>query len=116
MGEQVFSDITVVDLTRGIAGPYCTKLLASFGAEVIKVENPGEGDVTRSMGPFPDDEFNLEKSGLYFYLNTNKKSVTLNLHSDRGIQICKKLLGTADILVESFAPGRLARLGLVEQP
>jgi crotonobetainyl-CoA:carnitine CoA-transferase CaiB-like acyl-CoA transferase len=112
MSEHVFSDITVVDLTQGIAGPYCTKLLASFGAEVIKVENPGEGDVTRSMGPFPENEFNLEKSGTFFYLNTNKKSITLNLHSDRGVEICKKLLGTADVLVESFAPGRLAGLGL----
>jgi CoA:oxalate CoA-transferase len=115
MSKKVFSKIKVLDLTQGIAGPYCTKLLASFGAEVVKVEKPKKGDVTRSMGPFPNDEYNLEKSGTFFYLNTGKKSITLNLQSDEGIEVCKKLLGTVDILVESFAPGRLTRLGLSQK-
>ena len=55
MGEQAFSDVTVLDCTQGVAGPYCTKLLADFGAEVIKVERPGDGDVTRRIGPFLGD-------------------------------------------------------------
>ena len=76
MGEQAFSGLKVLDCTNGIAGPYCTKLLADFGAEVIKVESPEEGDSARRMGPFLGDEPHLEKSGAFFYLNTNKKSIT----------------------------------------
>ena len=112
MEEQVFSNLKILDLTQGIAGPYCTKLFASFGAEVIKVEKPDKGDISREMGPFPNDERNPEKSGTFFYLNTNKKSITLNFKRKKGIEICKKLLGKMDVLVESYAPGGLAKLGL----
>ncbi len=112
MGERVFSGVRILDLTQGIAGPYCTKLFGSFGAEVIKVERPNKGDITRKIGPFPNDQYDLEKSGTFHYLNTNKKSITLNLNSKRGIEIAKRILKTADILVESYAPGGLRRLGL----
>ncbi len=110
--RQAFSGIKILDLTQGIAGPYCTKLFGSFGADVIKVERPGKGDITREIGPFPNDEYDLEKSGTFFYLNTNKKSITLNLKSRTGIDVLKKILEKVDVLVESYAPGRLARLGL----
>ena len=72
MAEQALSDVRVLDLTWYIAGPYCTKLFADYGADVIKVERPGEGDPTRRMGPFPQDQPHPEKSGLFLHLNTNK--------------------------------------------
>jgi crotonobetainyl-CoA:carnitine CoA-transferase CaiB-like acyl-CoA transferase len=112
MSTSVFSNLRVLDLTEGIAGPYCTKLLAAFGADVIKVEKPDEGDISRKIGPFPNDKYDPEKSGTFFYLNAGKKSVTLNLNHKRGIEICKKILKEADILVESFAPRKLDKLGL----
>lgn len=115
MAEQAFSDLTVLDCTQGVAGPYCTKLLADFGAEVTKVERPGEGDVTRRMGPFLRDEPHPEKSGTFFYLNTNKKSITLNLSSGTGVKIFKELLKEADVLTENFAPGTMSELGLSYQ-
>jgi crotonobetainyl-CoA:carnitine CoA-transferase CaiB-like acyl-CoA transferase len=112
MSETIFSKIKVLDLTQGIAGPYCTKLFGAFGAEVIKVEKPGEGDISRAMGPFPDNKYDIEKSGTFYYLNTNKKSITLDLKSQQGIAICKKILKDVNVLVESFAPGGLTKLGL----
>ncbi len=112
MNEPAFSNLKVLDLTEGVAGPYCTKLLADFGAEVVKIEKPKEGDITRKWGPFLDDENNLEKSGTFFYLNTNKKSITLNLATKIGPEIFEKLIKSSDILVESWAPGELAKSGL----
>jgi CoA:oxalate CoA-transferase len=112
MNERVFSGVRILDLTQGIAGPYCTKLFGSFGAEVIKVEKPNKGDITRGMGPFPKDEYDIEKSGTFFYLNTNKKSITLNVKSKEGIEILKRILKTTDVFVESYAPGGLQKLGL----
>jgi crotonobetainyl-CoA:carnitine CoA-transferase CaiB-like acyl-CoA transferase len=72
MTEQALSDVRVLDLTWHIAGPWCTKLLADYGADVIKVERPGTGDPSRGMGPFLKDDPHPEKSGLFLYLNTNK--------------------------------------------
>ena len=115
MGEEAFSDVKVLDCTEGVAGPYCSKWLADFGAEVIKVEKPGEGDIARRMGPFPGDEPNPEKSGAFFYLNTNKKSITLNLRSETGVKILKELVKRSDILVEDFGPGILSELGLSDE-
>jgi len=112
MGEQAFSNLKVIDCTEGVAGPYCTKLLADFGAEVIKVEKPEEGDVARGMGPFLKDEPHPEKSGTFFYLNTNKKSVTLNLKSETGVKIFKELVREADLLIENFGPETTSKLGL----
>jgi len=110
--EQAFSDVRVLDLTHYIAGPYCTKLLADYGADVVKVEKPGEGDGARRMGPFLNDEPHIEKSGLFLHLNTNKKGVTLNLKTGRGVDILKELVEEADVLVESFAPRVMPGLGL----
>ena len=75
MEEQPLSDLRIIDLTHGIAGPYCTKLLADYGADVIKVEKPGSGDYARALGPFPDDAPHPEKSGIFLFLNTNKRGV-----------------------------------------
>ena len=112
MTEQPFKQIVVLDCTEGIAGGYCTKLLADFGATVIKIEKPGTGDTTRRMGPFLKDEPGKEKSGTFFYLNTNKQSITLNLESETGKNLFFKLVAKADVVVENFAPGTMAALGL----
>jgi len=112
MAEQALSDVKVIDLTHFIAGPYCTKLLADCGADVIKIERPGGGDPTRRMGPFLKDEPHPEKSGLFLHLNTNKRSITLNLKAEAGKRILKELVQDADILVESFSPRVMPSLGL----
>ena len=103
--------VRVVDLSQGIAGPFCTKLLAACGAEVIKVEPPA-GDASRRVGPFPGDVPDPERSGRFLHLNTGKKSVTLELAASLGRERLRRLLAGADLLVESFAPGYLASLGL----
>jgi crotonobetainyl-CoA:carnitine CoA-transferase CaiB-like acyl-CoA transferase len=100
----------VVELGRGVAAPFCAKLLADLGADVIKVETPGEGDPARSSGPFPDDLPHLEKSSLFLYLNTSKRSVTLDLATAEGRPLFGRLLETADVLIEDLAPGELDRL------
>ncbi len=109
---QPLSDLRVLDLTHGIAGPYGTKLLADFGANVIKIERPGTGDFARSLGPFPGDVPHPEKSGLFLFLNTNKRSVVLDLKTPQGVRVIKDLVRDADILVESFSPGVMERLGI----
>ena len=73
MDEQIFSDVKVLDLTWYISGPYCTKIFADYGADVIKVEKPGEGDPARWMGPFLNDENHPEKCILFSHLNLNKR-------------------------------------------
>ncbi|MBI3954152.1 MAG: CoA transferase [Chloroflexi bacterium] len=103
MAPQALEGLRVIDLTQCIAGPYCTKLLADFGADVIKVERP-EGDPARRMPPFLGDEAHPEKSGLFLYLNTNKRGITLDLRTQAGRDILKKLVPTADMLVENFEP------------
>jgi formyl-CoA transferase/CoA:oxalate CoA-transferase len=75
---QALDDLVVLDLSQHIAGPYATKLMADYGADVIKVEKPGSGDVARSFGPFAGGEPHPEKSGLLFFVNTNKRSVVLD--------------------------------------
>ncbi len=112
MQEQALSDIRVLDLTWHIAGPYCTKLLADYGADVIKVEKPGEGDPARRMGPFYNDDPHQEKSGLFLHLNTNKRGITLNLKNEMGKMVLKELVQDSDILVENFSPRVMPSLGL----
>ena len=102
--------VHVVDLTEGITGPYATKLLADYGADVIKVERPG-GDRTRRLGPYPSDEPHLERSGTFFYFNTNKRSIVLDLKTEEGRATLESLLDGADLFVESYRPGALERLG-----
>jgi len=108
----VLSDVKVLDLTHFIAGPFCTKYLADYGADVIKIEKNGAGDGARHLGPFPRDNPHPEKSGLFLFLNTNKRGITLNLKSPSGTDIVKRLAQNADILVENFRPGVMAGLGL----
>jgi crotonobetainyl-CoA:carnitine CoA-transferase CaiB-like acyl-CoA transferase len=104
--------VRVLDLTQAIAGPYATKLLADYGADVVKIERPGRGDVSRRMGPFPDDVPHHDRSGMFLELNTSKQSVTLNLQTASGRRILGRLAQQADIVVESFRPGVIDRLGL----
>ncbi len=108
---QALDDVVVLDLTQHIAGPYATRMLADLGADVIKVEAPS-GDVSRQLGPFPKDEPHQEKSGLFFYLNCNKRSVVLDLKTEAGRRDLLALAARADLVVESFEPGTLDRLGL----
>ena len=112
MGEGAFKDIKVLDLSEGIAGPYCTRLLGCLGAKVIKVERPGEGDKSRKMGPFPNDVPHPEKSALFLHLNINKKSITLNLEKGAGRKILQELVKKVDVLVESLHPGKMEKWGL----
>ena len=111
MSERALEGVKILDLTHHISGPYCTKLLADFGADVLKIERPG-GDPARRMAPFYHDEIDSEKSLVFAYLNTNKKSVTLNLKSAKGIQILKSLIQESDVLVENFSPKVMVSLGL----
>lgn len=105
-------NLRVLDLTHLIAGPYCTRLLAGLGAEVIKIERPGIGDKARHIGPFPDDRPHPERSGLFLYLNRNKKGITLNLKTATGGHLFQELIRSADIVVENFAPRVMPSLGL----
>jgi crotonobetainyl-CoA:carnitine CoA-transferase CaiB-like acyl-CoA transferase len=98
--------IRVVDLTRIVAGPFCTQLLADLGAEVIKVEPPGRGDPVRDQGAIRDG-----LSWYYAQFNRNKKSITLDLYADGGKEVLADLIRRADVLVENFRPGVLARMG-----
>ena len=113
MTSGALAGVKIIDLTHHIAGPYATKLLADFGADVLKIERPG-GDPARRLPPFYHDEPDAEKSLPFLYLNTNKRSVILNLKSETGRAILWDLLTDADALVENFAPGVMASLGLDE--
>ena len=106
------SGVRVLDLTHHIAGPYCTKLFADLGAEVIKIEKPGSGDAARDLNPLISLDGNSKASPLFMYLNTNKKDVCLDLKSDEGQKKIKELVAGADILVENFRPGAMGRMGL----
>lgn len=100
-------DIKVLDLTRILAGPYCTMMLGDMGAEIIKVENPKNGDDTRGWGP----PFLNGVSTYFISVNRNKKSITLNLKENEGKEILRKLIKECDVMVENFRPGTLDRLG-----
>jgi crotonobetainyl-CoA:carnitine CoA-transferase CaiB-like acyl-CoA transferase len=115
MSGSALQGVKVIDLTHHIAGPYCTKLLADFGADVIKVERPDGGDSARRLGPFPENIPHPEKSGLFLYLNTNKRGITLNLKDHKGRAALLDLVREADILVESFSPRVMPSLGLAYQ-
>lgn len=112
MSMQALQGIKVLDLTQHIAGPYGTKMLADYGADVIKVERPNGGDMARRLGPFPDDVPHPEKSGLFLHLNTNKRGITLNLSENTGRGIFLDLVKQADAVIENFAPRTLPALDL----
>lgn len=104
--------VRVLDLTRQIAGPYCTKLMATYGADVIKIEQPGVGDPIRHLPPFYKDQPDPEGSLHFLYLNTSKRSITLDLKTERGKQIFLDLAKTADVVVENFRPGVMDEFGI----
>lgn len=108
---QPLKDIRVIDLSQVLAGPFATYQMALMGAEVLKIEKPGEGDWTRTGGAIP--ELSDHKMGLGFLAhNAGKKSVTIDLKSTEGLALIKQLIGTADVFVENFKPGVAGRLGL----
>ena len=104
---KALEDIIVLDLTRVLAGPYCSMMLADFGAQVIKIEVPGKGDDTRSMGPFKNGS-----SMYYANVNRNKKGITLNLKAPEGKELFLEMVKKADVVVENYRPGVMDRLGL----
>jgi len=110
--EQALDGVTVLELGECVAAPFCTKLLAAYGATVIKLEPPGRGDPARALGPFPDSGPDREQSALYLYLNTGKQSVTLDLEQAAGRELARRLAREVDILVENCPPGELAARGL----
>src|SRR5262249_3541229 len=101
-------DVLVIDLSRVLAGPYCSMLLADFGARVVKIERPPLGDDTRGFGP----PFVAGESTYFLSINRNKESVAIDFNQARGQKLLRRLVERADVLVETFRPGVLARLGL----
>jgi CoA:oxalate CoA-transferase len=110
--EGALEGVVVLDLSDGIPGGYCTKLLAGMGAEVIKVERPFSGDPIRSVPPFKDDVPDIETSTLHLHLSMGKKSLTLDFATDTGHALLRRLLASGDVLVHSFRPRAAADLGL----
>ncbi len=111
MASLPLRKIRVIDLTNVLSGPFCGHLLAHMGAEVIKVEVPESGDLARQLGA--DPERNRKNMGVSFLAqNAGKKSITMNLKSDKGKELFKKLITGADVLIENFRPGVMVRLGL----
>jgi CoA:oxalate CoA-transferase len=111
VSKAALDGVRVIDLSQGVSGPYCTKLLAELGAEVIKIEPLG-GDDSRTCGPFPNDVAHPEKSALFLDLNRGKQSVTLDILQPAGRRLLRDLVSTADLLVESMRPGEMASLGV----
>lgn len=112
--NSVLEGIRVLDLTRVVAGPWATQTLADLGADVIKVEKPGEGDDTRKMGPFLTDANGqvTNESAFYMGCNRGKRSVTIDIASERGQALIRTLAGQSDVFVENYKTGNLARYGL----
>jgi len=110
--KRALGGLRVIECATLRAGPYCAKLLADLGAEVIKVEDPACGDGSRMWGPFPDDNPDLEKSGLFLWLNANKLGITVDLKSVLGYKVIKMLLKDADIFIEDFSISTAIELGL----
>ncbi len=106
--ERPLMGIRVIDMTRILAGPFCTMNLGDMGAEIIKIEQPGKGDDTRAWGP----PFAGSEAAYFLGINRNKKSITLNLKDSRGLEILKSLIRGADVLVENFKVGTLEKWGL----
>ena len=99
--------IRVIDLSRGVAGPFATMTLADMGADVIKIEQPGRGDEARTFGP----PFHGGESPYFLSVNRNKRSCTVDLKHEAGKAILWRLLTSADVLIENFRPGAMTRLG-----
>lgn len=104
--------LKVIDISSMVAGPFCAKLLADLGMEVLKIEEPPSGDPARLRGPFPGDVPDTEKSGLFLYLNLNKRGITLNLKTATGQDLFRQLLENADVLIDDHLPQEAEELGL----
>lgn len=104
--------LRIMEAASMVAGPFCGKLLAALGATIVKVESPQSGDLSRRRGPFPGDVPHPERSGAYLYLNTGKKSITLDLEDPQGKLLFLQLAEQTDALVHDFQPSRIAALGL----
>ena len=111
MPPASLDDIKVLDLSEGVAGPLCAKILADFGAEALKIEPP-EGDAARRMAPHSGNVCHPEKSLVFLFANLNKRGITLDLDDLEGRELLRRMARTADIIIESFKPGYLASLGL----
>src|SRR5262244_3427971 len=111
MAEQLLSGLKVVECGNLVSAPYLGKLLADFGAEVTKVVEPG-GDLARQRGPFPGGTPHPEKSGLFLALNTNKRSVTLDLLQSQGQTQLYDLVEGADIVIHNYSPARMTAFGI----
>lgn len=112
MAERALEGIRIVECGHLVSAAYATKLMADMGAEVIKIEEPGRGDLARQRGPYPGHTPHPEKSGLFLYLNTNKYGVTLDLRQAAGQDIFHKLLQDADVLLHNYHPTEMASVGL----
>ena len=113
--DQAFSNLRVIDLTHVIAGPFCTYQLAVMGADVIKVESPDNPDVSRTSGAHPSWKDAKKESGMrsdFIAQNANKRAVCINLKSAEGVAILQRLIAGADVLVENYRSGAMAKLGL----
>ncbi|MBN35428.1 MAG: carnitine dehydratase [Rhodospirillaceae bacterium] len=106
MPQGPLSGVTIVDMTRVLAGPYCTMVLSDLGARIIKVEQPGNGDEARGTGPFMG-----EVSGYFASINRGKESIALNLKDDNDREVFRALLAGADVLIENYRPGVMEKLG-----
>ena len=111
MPEQLLTGLKIVECGNLVSAPYLGKLLADLGAEVIKVEEP-QGDASRQRGPFPGDTPHAEKSGLYLYLNANKRGITLNLRQPKGQALLQSLSAQADLLIHNYRPDEMRGVGL----
>ncbi len=105
---KALEGVRVLDLTRALAGPFCTLMLGDYGADVIKIELPGSGDDTRTWGP----PFIGEESAYFLSINRNKRSLTLNFREPKAVEVFLKLAKDADVIVENFTPGVMKRLGI----
>ena len=112
MPKKALSELKVVEYGSFVSAPFCTKLMADLGAEVIKIEEPGTGDESRNHGPFPDDVPHPERSGLFLYLNSNKLGITLDVTTSTGRDILRELLKDADVFVENNPPQLMNELQL----
>jgi crotonobetainyl-CoA:carnitine CoA-transferase CaiB-like acyl-CoA transferase len=112
MTDGILDGVRILEWGEFVSGPWTSRLLADMGADVIKIEQPGVGDSSRRAGPFPGDVPDDEKSGLFLYLNWNKRSVTLDLHHPESRNIFDKLVAQSDVLIENHPPSQTRDLGI----
>lgn len=111
-GDGLLEGVRVIEYCSRVSGPYCAKLMADWGAQVLKIEPPRVGEEARYMGPFAGDDPHPEKSGFFLYLNTNKRGLTLDPGKPGGKDIFEKLIRNADVLIEDRPPGYMEGLNL----